>query len=162
MIEDPWGPLITNWIEEGQLATRIYEELYSPVALSRPDAEREASARTLEAIQKQIMAQGTQVREQALFGLRAISASSLIEVHLRGDEIAYQSALTLIYRAIPAPEGSPSRFTAECLDTARFAMQVHHECMLQIEGEAPDITSVFVHWYVKAVSHKSSDIQRVI
>lgn len=94
------------------------------------------------------MAQACQVREQALFGLRAINASTLIDVHLRGDEIAYQSVLTMIYRAIPAPEGSPSRFTAECLDTARFAMQIHHECMQQIEGEGPDITSVFVHWYV--------------
>lgn len=92
------------------------------------------------------MAAACQVREQALFGLRAVNASALLDVHIRGDEIAYHSALTLIHRAIPAPEGSPSRFTAECLDSARFAMQVHHECMQTIEGEGPDITTVFVHW----------------
>ncbi|CRK34240.1 hypothetical protein BN1723_018543, partial [Verticillium longisporum] len=73
------------------------------------------------------MAAASQAREQAMFGFKALNASALIDIHLRGDELTHQSTLTLIYRAIPAPEGSPSRFTQECIETARFAMQIHHD-----------------------------------
>lgn len=27
MIEDPWGPILTNWIEESDLGFRVYELL---------------------------------------------------------------------------------------------------------------------------------------
>ncbi|KAF3354526.1 hypothetical protein VdG1_07455 [Verticillium dahliae VDG1] len=86
-------------------------------------------------------------REQAMFGFKALNASALIDIHLRGDELTHQSTLTLIYRAIPAPEGSPSRFTQECIETARFAMQIHHECMAQLD-EAQHMKAVYVHWAI--------------
>jgi hypothetical protein len=146
MIEDPWGPIITNWIEEADLGFRVYELLYSPAGMAKPEEERTLIARRLEAEQKEIMSAASQIREQALFGLRAINASELIGIHLRGDEITYRSTLTLIHRALPAPEGSGSRFTVESLDSARFALQLHHESMQSLELERDDLKVIFVHW----------------
>ncbi|EGY19633.1 fungal specific transcription factor domain-containing protein [Verticillium dahliae VdLs.17] len=147
MVEDPWGAIITTWIRESEMHHRVYEHLYSPTALARPRHERVEAARRLEADQKDIMAAASQAREQAMFGFKALNASALIDIHLRGDELTHQSTLTLIYRAIPAPEGSPSRFTQECIETARFAMQIHHECMAQLD-EAQHMKAVYVHWAI--------------
>ncbi|KAM0509676.1 hypothetical protein ACHAPB_001025 [Verticillium nonalfalfae] len=147
MVEDPWGAIITTWIREAEMHHRVYEHLYSPTALARPRHERIEAARRLEADQKDIMAAASQAREQAMFGFKALNASALIDIHLRGDELTHQSTLTLIYRAIPAPEGSPSRFTQECIETARFAMQIHHECMAQLD-EAQHMKAVYVHWAI--------------
>lgn len=88
----------------------------------------------------------SQTRERALFRLRAVNASELIDIHLRGDEITYRSILTLIHRALPAPEGSRSQFTEESLDSARFALKLHHESMRSLELEREDIRIIFVHW----------------
>lgn len=148
MIEDPWGPILTNWIEESDLGFRVYELLYSPAALAKPQDERISIAHRLEAEQKEIMAVASQIREQTLFGLRAINASELIDIYLRGDEITYRSILTLIHRALPAPEASRSRFTVECLDSARVALQLHHESMQSLELEREDIRVIYVHWTI--------------
>ncbi|KAM0323187.1 hypothetical protein ACHAQA_009037 [Verticillium albo-atrum] len=147
MVEDPWGAIITTWIREAEIHHSVYEHLYSPTALARPRHERVEAARRLEADQKEIMAAASQAREQAMFGFKALNASALIDIHLRGDELTHQSTLTLIYRAIPAPEGSPSRFTQECIETARFAMQIHHECVAQLD-EAQHMKAVYVHWAI--------------
>lgn len=119
---------------------------YSPAALAKPQDERISIAHRLEAEQKEIMAAASQIREQTLFGLRAINASELIDIYLRGDEITYRSILTLIHRALPAPEASRSRFTVECLDSARVALQLHHESMQSLELEREDIRVIYVHW----------------
>lgn len=119
---------------------------YSPAALAKPEAERVETARRLEMEQRKVMSEASQVREQALFGLKALNASALIDVHLRGDELSFHSTLTLIYRAIPAPPGSPSRFTSDCIATARLAMQLHEECMQQIAEEGKHLKAVYVHW----------------
>ncbi|KAF6815489.1 fungal specific transcription factor domain-containing protein [Colletotrichum musicola] len=130
MVADPWGVVITTWIKQAEIQHRVYEQLYSPLALNQSQEERIETVRRLEAEQKNIMAAASHVREQALFGLKALGASSILDIHLRGDELTFQSTLTLIYRALPAPDGSPARFSQECIETARFAMQLHLEAIL--------------------------------
>lgn len=35
LVEDPWGAMLTNWIEEGNITNRVYEELYvNPLSAS--------------------------------------------------------------------------------------------------------------------------------
>lgn len=119
---------------------------FSPVALAKPMSERVAAARKLELEQKEIMAVASQTREEALFGYKALSGSVLIDLHLRGDELSFYSTLVLIYRALPAPEGSPTRFTPECIDTSRLAMALHLECMQRLADEKQHLKTIYVHW----------------
>ncbi|KAE9582028.1 hypothetical protein CGMCC3_g1959 [Colletotrichum fructicola] len=148
MVADPWGVVITTWIKQAEIQHRVYEQLYSPLALGQSQEERLETVRRLEAEQKSIMAAASHVREQALFGLKALNASSILDIHLRGDELTFQSTLTLIYRALPAPEGSSTRFSQECIETARFAMQLHLECMQRIAEEGRHLKAVYVHWAI--------------
>ncbi|KAL6410990.1 fungal specific transcription factor domain-containing protein [Ilyonectria robusta] len=148
IIEDPWGPIMTNWLEEADLAYQVYELLYSPAALAKPEAERTMIARRLQAEQLEIMAAASEIRERALFGLREANASELIDVYLRGNEISYRSTWVLIHLAIPTVEDSLSRFTAEFLDSARFALLLHRDMMQALELEREDLKVVFVHWTI--------------
>ncbi|KAK6224786.1 fungal specific transcription factor domain-containing protein [Colletotrichum tabaci] len=148
MVADPWGAIITTWIKQSEIQQRVYEQLYSPLALNQSQEERIETVRRLESEQKTIMAAASQVREQALFGLKALNASSILDIHLRGDELTFHSTMTLIYRALPAPEGSPTRFTQECIDTARFSMQLHLECMQKIAEEGRHLKAVYIHWAI--------------
>ncbi|KAJ0166254.1 putative transcriptional regulatory protein PB24D3.01 [Colletotrichum tanaceti] len=148
MVADPWGAIITIWIKQSEIQQRVYEQLYSPLALNQSQEERIETVRRLENEQKTIIAAASQVREQALFGLKALNASSILDIHLRGDELTFHSTLTLIYRALPAPEGSPTRFTQECIDTARFSMQLHLECMQKIAEEGRHLKAVYIHWAI--------------
>ncbi|KAK1596980.1 fungal-specific transcription factor domain-containing protein [Colletotrichum navitas] len=148
MVADPWGAIITTWIKQSEIAHRVYEQLYSPLAIHQSQEERIETVRRLESEQKAIMAAGSHVREQVLFGLKAMNASSILDIHLRGDEMSFHSTMTLIYRALPAPEGSPTRFSQECIDTARFAMQLHLECMQKIAEEGRHLKAVYIHWAI--------------
>jgi hypothetical protein len=85
------------------------------------------------------------VRNEAAAYFKSINTSSLIEVFVKGDEVQLLTTLTLVYRAIPAPEGSPSRFCDECLDSARRAMRAHKESMSTLHFGSY-VKSIYVHW----------------
>lgn len=76
-----------------------------------------------------------------------MSVSHLVDIHVKGDEVQLLSTMTLVYRAIPAPEGSLSRFCDECVDVARRAMQKHLSCMELVRRDT-HAKAIYVHWYV--------------
>lgn len=84
--------------------------------------------------------------------LKTLNTSEIVDVFIKGDQVQFNVTMTLVYRAIPAPEGSPSRFCNECLDSARKAMQSHQEC-ISLMKYGSYIKSIYVHWYVQAPSN---------
>ncbi|PHH90830.1 hypothetical protein CDD83_2542 [Cordyceps sp. RAO-2017] len=135
----------TLWVKISHLQSRIYEQLYSPAALASPRAELADRARALAEDCRNLEVESEQCREQVYSYLRAINTSDIVDIFLRGDEVQFQVTLTLVYRVIPAPEGSVSRFCDECLEVARKAMKVHQQCTeLTILGSY--FRSIYVHW----------------
>ncbi|KAG6002671.1 hypothetical protein E4U54_000820 [Claviceps lovelessii] len=135
----------TLWIKMSYLQSRIYEQLYSPGALKSPQAELVEQARALASECRKFEAEADVAREQTYQYLKAVNSSDLVDVFLRGDEVQFQVTLTLVYRIIPAPPGSITRFCDECLETARKAMKVHQECTKKstIGGY---FRSIYIHW----------------
>lgn len=88
----------------------------------------------------------TSTRDETFEYLRSLNTSSLVDVFLKGDEVQFHVTMTLVYRAVPPPEGSISRFCSECLDSARKAMKVHQES-LSLLDYGTYIKSIYVHWY---------------
>lgn len=70
-----------------------------------------------------------------------------MDMAIAGDELLHWSALTLIYRAIPSPAGSPSTFNAECIHAARQAFASHQEYM-EMAGESLVLKAGFIRWCV--------------
>lgn len=62
------------------------------------------------------------------------------------DEVLRLSLLTLVYRAVPHPAGSPTTFRAECIDAARATLAKHQECMAVIEKGSIGLFSTYMHW----------------
>ncbi|KAL2257532.1 hypothetical protein VTK26DRAFT_9511 [Humicola hyalothermophila] len=66
---------------------------------------------------------------------------------IAGDEVLHWSALTLIYRAIPSPPGSPSAFNSECIHAARQAFASHQEYM-EMAGESMALKAGYIRWNI--------------
>lgn len=83
-------------------------------------------------------------REETKAYLKSINSTSLVEVFIKGDEVQFLTTLTLVYRAIPAPDGSASRFCIECLETARKTLREHHGITLL--ASTSYVKAIHVHW----------------
>lgn len=90
-------------------------------------------------------------RKHELEELRKVRSSEFVEIFLKGDEVQLYVTLTLVYRVIPAPEGSASRFCDECLDSARRAILTHQSCIHLLE-KSEHLLAMHVHWYVSPVA----------
>lgn len=144
---DDSSTIPTLWIKMSYLQSRIYEQLYSPSALKSPPGELVDRARALASECRKFEIEADECREQTYNYLKAVNTSDLVDVFLRGDEVQFQVTLTLVYRVIPAPEGSVSRFCDECLEVARKAMKVHQECTKK-STVGGYFRSIYIHWYV--------------
>ncbi|CEJ89569.1 hypothetical protein VHEMI05407 [[Torrubiella] hemipterigena] len=147
---DDFGPagadsVPTMWVEVSGLQGRIYELLYSPAALACPPATLATRARALAEDILRLEDRAAMSRKRAYEYMEKKNCSDMVDLFIRGDEVQFYVTLTLAYRVIPSPEGSPSRFSEECLDAARMAIRAHHDCVSKI-----DLTSftkaTYVHW----------------
>ncbi|KAF4441557.1 hypothetical protein F53441_12006 [Fusarium austroafricanum] len=133
------------WLSAATLQGQVYEQLFCPAALTQPPAVLAHRARLLAEKCRQVEAESNQSREIAIASLEKIGASPLIDVHIKGDEVQLLSTMTLIYRAVPPPEGSTSRFCNECIETARRASRTHLACM-ELVRKDPHARAIYVHW----------------
>ncbi len=120
---------------------------YSPAALSLPPPTLYERAQELAAACKTLEIEMGMKHEEMHKYLRGLRTSTTVEVMARADAVQCHATLTLVYRAMAAPEGSPTRFSSDCLDSARKAMNSHQDC-IALMGHNSYIKSVYVHWYV--------------
>ncbi|KAH6867834.1 hypothetical protein B0T10DRAFT_502083 [Thelonectria olida] len=133
------------WVRLATLQGHLYERLYSPAALAQPHSELAERARMLGAECRQVELDAIEYRGRAVSSLKKIGTSPLVDIYVKGDEVQLLSTITLIYRAIPPPEGSNSGFSDECDDAARRAMQQHLSCMELVQRDAL-AKSIYLHW----------------
>ena len=164
-----WRRILDQWIGYADVLGRAYEQLYSPAALARPPEQRAECARQLVerlckyspspqlAITMANLAVTLANKHDALMRTarekvqgRRLDANSpySMDLAILGDEMQHWSALTLLYRAIPSPPGSPSTFNQECIDAARRAFACHHEYMA-LAGDSMAAKAGFIRWYVQ-------------
>lgn len=70
----------------------------------------------------------------------------MVHFYSQSDDVLYQSTLSLIYRAMPVPEGSSSAFTPACVETARTALEKHQSCMALFANHDQVIIHIYVQW----------------
>lgn len=133
------------WVEISGLQSLIYEQLYSPAALACPQDELVRRARALAEDCQRLGVRGDTARNNVYEFIKQMNISDVVDVFIRGDEVQYYVTQTLIYRVIPAPERSVSRFCDECLEAARKAMGAHQECARLIDLGS-FVKTIYVHW----------------
>ncbi|UPK92108.1 hypothetical protein LCI18_003043 [Fusarium solani-melongenae] len=139
------------WLKMAAVQGQVYEKLYSPAALALPRSQLAERARVLGAECRRLELEAGHHRAVMARSLEGTAASSLIPMYIKGDEVQLFSTMTLIYRAIPPPLGSRSRFCDECVGAARSAMQRHLECMATINSDI-SARSIYIHWNL-ALTH---------
>lgn len=145
-----WKEILKLWIAHADVQGRIYEMLYSPSSLGRPVAARIEAARGLAAELKAIAEQARVVRAGEIRGgggWAEVRKAAVNEMVMKSDQVSFLSSLTLVYRALPpGGAGEGGTFTAECIETARMAMQTHEECM-RLMGSNLWVAASYIHWY---------------
>lgn len=146
-----WKEILKLWIAHADVQGRIYEMLYSPSSLGRPVAARVEAARGLAAELKAIAEQARVVRAAEIQrgggGWAEVRKAAVSEMVMKSDQVSFLSSLTLVYRALPpGGAGEGGTFTAECIESARMAMQTHEECM-RLMGSNLWVAASYIHWY---------------
>lgn len=85
------------------------------------------------------------MRESTADYFKNAKGAKLMELFTRGDELQFLATVCLIYKVIPTPEGSVSRFGELCLDAARRAMVLHKDC-IRVFTLGSHVQSVYIHW----------------
>ncbi|PYI22849.1 fungal-specific transcription factor domain protein [Aspergillus violaceofuscus CBS 115571] len=140
--EEPWNSIFKIWIRFATIQGQVYERLYSPAALSQSENERAEHARRLAA---QVM-ETIEVPFDHILNTQKMS--HMDKIYLRSDKIARKSVMTLIYRAIPPSRDSHSTFVKECITTAREALELLKETMIEVKGMTENFKASYLHWTV--------------
>lgn len=123
------------------------ERSYSPSALKDSNEELIRRARLLSDECRTMEDEGRATREHTTEFFKTSERSELLELFIRGDELQFFATWCLVQRVIPGPEGSISRFSDECLNTARQAMKLHQDCF-KLFRLGNYVQSIYIHWFV--------------
>jgi len=151
-ISDFWKEMLNLWIWHAEATGKVYEQLYSPTALTKPIEERvECALRLIDTI-KGIARENDELirlakKRNSLPADHPGMPGYTMDLMLKSDEVTYWGALALVYRAIPATPGLGSTFNPECIHAAQKAMEVHLECMA-MAGDDKYTTAGYLHWLV--------------
>ncbi|KAM0507676.1 hypothetical protein ACHAP9_002796 [Verticillium nonalfalfae] len=152
--KQPTGPdLLINkltplWTQAGALQGRLYDEIYSLGAFLQPQQVRYERARTLIDDLKSLREASEALEREIVSQAGRGGQSPLSELTWRADRIAYLSMLTLAYRSLPPTEPFISSFAAECIATARQALDEHEQCLKALTQTQTVKTSAYIVLFI--------------
>jgi hypothetical protein len=161
----PYYTCTIRWIKLSSIQGRVYKMLYSPAALSGPQASRTAWAQSLAAETKSLFNGGVEHKVSHLpqiLGQYSAETNSQGQAHTNSqwktasghqvelvfysEEVLYFSTLTLILKALPPDDGSSTNFAAECIDTARIGLERHQAFIETIGLEKGHRIDIYINW----------------
>ncbi|KAI0465702.1 hypothetical protein F4859DRAFT_500011 [Xylaria cf. heliscus] len=145
----PATPAMEYWkntIKLANIAGRIYEDLYSPVSLSLAADER--SSRSFKLAQEMHVNVVDAMRVIQLWSSHCGDLDGcLIKFMALSDDVIRQSMITLIHRAVLAPQDSGSAFTEDCIKSARVTLQSHEACVATLIDK-PRYLLIYFQWSI--------------
>lgn len=133
--------LVKFWCRLAGIQGRIYEDLYSPLALKQPKSSRAAKADLLVTDIRQMWAEHDQI------GTIPGTPEETHEVFMLGDKVTMSTILTLVLRAIPPADGQPFTCSQDCITAARQALQLHQRCTSKFADMSDrHVFAEYLHW----------------
>ncbi|CAM1508091.1 Fc.00g049390.m01.CDS01 [Cosmosporella sp. VM-42] len=143
------APHFYIWCVTARCQGKIYEQLYSPESITQPDHVRTSRVQALVQELGAITAQADETNKKWFAEPKEEgTVIDMAKFFIISDKVLRCSLLTLIYRACPAPPGSTTTFSKDCIDAARGALQQHHDCMVSLEEISSVYFPSYVHWTV--------------
>ncbi|KAL4904979.1 hypothetical protein BDW74DRAFT_178546 [Aspergillus multicolor] len=134
-------------VKVARLAGRIYEDLYRAGSLALPVDTRSRRVAALAQELRGVSATFESTIDSWLHRAPPHQVQSIKSMAM-SDEVLRLSMLTLIYRAMPAPTGSSSTFSEECLSTARAALNRHQSFILAFGASDTFLLSGHINWSI--------------
>ncbi|KAL8418537.1 hypothetical protein RB594_001943 [Gaeumannomyces avenae] len=144
----PWSSLLGLSVKVADIQANVYELLYSPRASAKPRSQIVDCARRLSRELEVVMDDARKARSLITEEFKPTTQyQDSLDLQLIGDEITCYTTLTMITRAIPAPEGSADSFCDECLDAARRVMRMHQACVAA-SADNLELQVAYIHWSI--------------
>ncbi|KAL0943723.1 fungal specific transcription factor domain-containing protein [Colletotrichum truncatum] len=136
------------WVIVSGIQGKTYEQLYSPEAISQPALVREGRARGLAAELQRVTERTQETHAQYLKAAIDAVGQNTMDFFNVSDEVLRLSLLTIIYRAVPSPPGSPTTFSTECIDAARATLQRHQDCVEIMAKDGYYLFPMYMNWTI--------------
>ncbi|KAH7113618.1 hypothetical protein EDB81DRAFT_921595, partial [Dactylonectria macrodidyma] len=140
------NPLMPRRVALATIQGQIYDQIYSPRALSQASGVRAACGIHLANQLQKIPAIYGEAEAGYMQRRRESLGEEMHQVMSHSDAVVRLSILTLIYRAIPAEKPSSSIFVQECITAARDALREHQNCVSLMAHKASDSVGAYIRW----------------
>ncbi|EFQ26006.1 fungal specific transcription factor domain-containing protein [Colletotrichum graminicola M1.001] len=144
----PILPYLVLWVKTAKCQGQIYEKLYSPDSITQPYHVRQMRIHELVSSLHDIEVRTQELIGSALTRGNDVAEENFSEFYVSSDSVLRLSLLTLVYRAAPRVEGSPTTFSPECVKAARAALEKHRECVAIMRKSHDVYFSSYMHWTV--------------
>lgn len=143
-----YGTILPKWIDWSLLQGRVFDDIFSPVALMQPESIRVSRAKALATELQMVFDSMSPLEARYLEERRRALGDTMHELLNRADKVNHLSTMALIYRGIPSGPRSGSAFCEECVDVAHQALDEHKSCIELLRGLEGSIVGLYVQWYV--------------
>ncbi|KAK0736357.1 hypothetical protein B0T21DRAFT_178670 [Apiosordaria backusii] len=150
--DDPGNFGITSWfllwVLSAKIQGQVYEMLYCPEAVAQSENVKRARVKVLVSRLEEVEAKTAEVSQKWSPYCREHAGDDLTDFFLVSDHVLRLSLMTLVYRAVPNPPGSPTTFSTECITVARQTLARHQECMALVERTNCGLFATYMHWTI--------------
>ncbi|EQB52059.1 hypothetical protein CGLO_08344 [Colletotrichum gloeosporioides Cg-14] len=145
-LEDPLLPYYVLWIHTAKCQGKIYEMLYSPDSMAQPYHVRQTRVHELVSMLHDVETRTQEANAKWGDRAREMVEGAFVDFCLISDSVLRLSMLTMVYRAAPRAEGSPTTFSPECIKAARAALEKHQECVSVMRKSHDVYFATYIHW----------------
>ncbi|KAM5511797.1 transcriptional regulatory protein C11D3.07c 3 [Fusarium oxysporum f. sp. phaseoli] len=131
--------------ELAYLQGKIYDQLYSSVALAQPQTVRTTRARSLASeleVHTNRILPSDKLYQDAM---RQATSTEFVKAFLCTAKVLHLSLFCLIYRAIPAETNQGTALGKECIDSAHKALEAHKEWQSVVAELQDDFLETYVN-----------------
>ncbi|KAK3301852.1 uncharacterized protein B0T15DRAFT_442060 [Chaetomium strumarium] len=146
--QTPIAIFFSLWVLSSRLQGQIYELLYCPAAIAQPESVRKSRVQLLEQQLAELGALTDKETAKWDAKVRQEAGSDMADFFILSDIVLRMSTTTLVRRAVPNPPGSPTTFTADCIQAARETLAKHQECMAVVERSLVGLFSTYMSWTI--------------
>ncbi|PVI00756.1 hypothetical protein DM02DRAFT_614115 [Periconia macrospinosa] len=135
-------------IRAARVQGKVYDQLYSPVGLSRTQNERVIIAQSLlEELRSLIDEADAEITSSTQICSTDAHTDPMRVLYLRCHLLCHYSLLAMLLRAIPVPHGSYN-VSNECVGVARHCLDIHLKCITHIRNgnSDPILLAQYINW----------------
>lgn len=133
--------------KNSRIQGKVYDQLFSPFGLSRPQNERHICAKALAVEVRELIKQSDDAG-LAFMTNPAAFGDKMRGVHIRIEKLIQYSLLVLLLQAMHTPRGPLSCASESCVTAARDTLALHEECTSILHANESFMMTNYTSWTI--------------